>query len=88
MDFSGLKLVLGGGMATQKSVVEKWHEITGNWILEAYGLTETSPAASINHPENEGFNGTIGLRIASTEIDVAGEDGKLLRQDGGGERGG
>ena len=84
LDFSSLKLVLGGGMAVQKVVAERWKVITGVPLIEAYGLTETSPAATINPLNLAAYNGTIGLPIPSTEV--------ILRDDSGqtvpiGERG-
>jgi long-chain acyl-CoA synthetase len=77
VDFSGLKISLGGGMAVQKAVAEQWKKVTGNVLTQAWGLTETSPAACINPFEIEEFNGSIGLPIPSTEIsarDDAGND--------------
>lgn len=68
IDFSHLKLTLGGGMAVQKSVAEKWKTITGKALIEAYGLTETSPAACMNPMDLKEFNGFIGLPISSTEV--------------------
>ena len=84
LDFSTLKGALGGGMATQRAVSEKWREVTGTPLVEAYGLTETSPAACINPMDIEGFNGCIGLPISSTDCAVMTDDGELLPQ---GERG-
>jgi len=69
LDFSGLKVVVGGGAAVQKPVAEKWQQMTGRYLTEAYGLTETSPAASIN-PLGTPWNGTIGLPISSTEFSI------------------
>ena len=69
LDFSGLKVVVGGGAAVQKPVAEKWQQVTGRYLTEAYGLTETSPAASIN-PLGTPWNGTIGLPISSTEFSI------------------
>jgi long-chain acyl-CoA synthetase len=84
LDFSSFKGALGGGMAVQRAVAERWKEVTGTPLVEAYGLTETSPAACINPMDIEGFNGCIGLPISSTECGVIDEAGKLLPQ---GERG-
>ena len=69
LDFSALKVVVGGGAAVQKPVAEKWQQVTGRYLTEAYGLTETSPAASIN-PLGTPWNGTIGLPISSTEFSI------------------
>ncbi len=79
LDFSGLKLTLGGGMAVQRAVADRWKSITGCPLLEAYGLTETSPGACIN-PLIEGFeyNGTAGLPIPSTVITIRDDDCRIL----------
>jgi len=84
LDFSNFKGALGGGMAVQRAVAEKWKEVTGTPLIEAYGLTETSPAACINPMDIEGFNGCIGLPISSTECGIMNDEGDLLPQ---GERG-
>ncbi|HUX23631.1 MAG TPA: AMP-binding protein [Burkholderiales bacterium] len=73
LDFSGLKVIVGGGAAVLKPVAEKWQQVTGHHITEAYGLTETSPAASIN-PLGAPWNGSIGLPISSTEFSIRGDD--------------
>ncbi len=70
LDFSVLRLTLGGGMAVQKRVAEEWKRVTGVPLVEAYGLTETSPAATINPLEIEDYNGSIGLPIPSTEVSI------------------
>jgi len=85
LDFSTLKGALGGGMAVQRAVAEKWREVTGSPLVEAYGLTETSPAACINPMDIEGFNGYIGLPIPSTECAVMNDEGELLSQGEVGE---
>src|SRR5690625_7627354 len=68
VDFSRLRLTLGGGMAVQRAVAERWKKITGCSLLEAYGLTETSPAACINPLDLPDYNGSIGLPIPSTDV--------------------
>jgi long-chain acyl-CoA synthetase len=78
IDLSNLRLTLGGGMAVQRAVAERWKEITGTTLLEAYGLTETSPAATINPVDLEAYNGSIGLPISSTEVVIRDDDGKDL----------
>ena len=78
LDFSSLKLVLGGGMAVQRAVAERWAKVTGVTLVEAYGLTETSPAACINPMDLPEYNGCIGLPISSTEAAILGEDGRWL----------
>ena len=76
LDFSNLRMTLGGGMAVQRAVAEKWKQVTGVPLIEAYGLTETSPAASINPMNMKDYNGAIGLPISSTECQVINDDGK------------
>ena len=76
VDFSRLKLTLGGGMATQKAVAEKWKKITGTPIVEAYGLTEASPGVCCNPLNIEAYSGGIGLPVPSTEIELRDADGK------------
>ena len=78
VDFSSLSITLGGGMAVQQSVAEEWKQVTGCPLVEAYGLTETSPAACINPITMKDFNGAIGLPISSTEACVKDENGKQL----------
>ena len=78
LDFSHLRAALGGGMAVQKSVALKWKEVTGKPLIEAYGLTETSPAATINPLDLAEFNGAIGLPISSTEIVIRDDLGNDL----------
>ena len=75
LDFSSLRLTIGGGMAVQEAVAKKWQSVTGNPIVQAYGLTETSPAAVINPLEVTGFSGSIGLPIPSTEVRICDDDG-------------
>ena len=78
IDLSKLRLTLGGGMAVQRAVAERWKQITGVTLIEAYGLTETSPAASMNPLDLPEYNGCIGLPISSTEIAIRDDDGKDL----------
>lgn len=79
LDFSSLRITIGGGMAVQRAVAEQWREVTGTPLIQAYGLTETSPAAVINpfidHAE---FTGAIGLPISSTEVSIMDDDGNQL----------
>ncbi|MFP4207675.1 MAG: AMP-binding protein [Wenzhouxiangella sp.] len=75
LDFSNLRLTLGGGMAVQRAVADKWKATTGVTLVEAYGLTETSPAACINPMDLADYNGAIGLPISSTECRVIDGDG-------------
>ncbi|WP_210399101.1 AMP-binding protein [Steroidobacter denitrificans] len=77
VDFSALRITLGGGMAVQRSVAERWKRVTGNTLTQAWGLTETSPAACIN-PFTIEYNGSIGLPISSTEISIRDDAGQAL----------
>jgi long-chain acyl-CoA synthetase len=78
LDFKPLVLSLGGGMAIQKGVAERWKKVTGNNITEGYGLSETSPVATANKPSGTEFTGTIGLPLPSTDISIRDDDGKEL----------
>jgi long-chain acyl-CoA synthetase len=69
LDFGQVKFSLGGGTAVQRAVAERWQKVTGSRLVEAYGLTETSPAACIN-PLDAEYNGTIGVPIPSTEVSI------------------
>ncbi|HEX6794440.1 MAG TPA: long-chain-fatty-acid--CoA ligase [Casimicrobiaceae bacterium] len=75
LDFSTLRIALGGGMAVQEAVAKRWKAITGVSLVEAYGLTETAPAATMNPLDLPEFNGSIGLPISSTDV--------VLRDDAG-----
>ncbi|HXH29402.1 MAG TPA: AMP-binding protein [Bacteriovoracaceae bacterium] len=79
LDFSALKVALGGGMAVQKSVAERWKAVTGKPLVEAYGLTETSPAACINPMSLQDYNGFIGLPIPSTVVAIKDDDGRGVK---------
>jgi long-chain acyl-CoA synthetase len=68
LDFSHLHITLGGGMAVQETVATRWHAITGVPLLEAYGLTETSPAVCINPLSARHYTGSVGLPISSTQV--------------------
>ena len=85
VDFSGLKLTLGGGMATQKAVAEKWKTITGTPIVEAYGLTEASPGVCCNPINIPAYTGSIGLPVPSTDIELRDENGREVAQGQPGE---
>ena len=84
LDFSNLRVSLGGGMAVQRAVAERWKEVTGNVLTQAWGLTETSPAACINLPGAD-FNGSIGLPISSTVVTIRDDAGNDLPQGQSGE---
>ena len=75
LDFSSLRMTLGGGMAVQRAVAERWKKVTGCTLAEAYGLTETSPAVCINPLTLADYNGSIGLPISSTEVNIQSDDG-------------
>ena len=79
LDFSALRMSLGGGMAVQRAVADRWKSVTGRPLLEAYGLTETSPGACIN-PFVEGaeYNGYAGLPISSTIVTIRDDEGRML----------
>jgi len=76
VDFSGLRVANGGGMAVQEAVAKKWLEKTGCPIIEGYGLSETSPSATCNPTDTDAFSGTIGLPLPSTEIAIRDDDGR------------
>ena len=78
LDFSKLKLSLGGGMAVQRYVAEEWRKVTGCTLVEAYGLTESAPAITINPVKLPEFNGAIGLPLPSTEVSIRDSEGNEL----------
>ena len=77
IDFSALRVCIGGGMAVQPAVAKEWRERTGSPVLQGYGLTETSPAAIVN-PIGAEFTGAIGLPLPSTDVSIRDDDGKDL----------
>ena len=78
LDFSRLHLSLGGGMAVQRAVAERWKKVTGVTLVEAYGLTETSPAACMNPLDLKDYNSSIGLPIPSTDVAIWSEENQPL----------
>ncbi|SNS14926.1 long-chain acyl-CoA synthetase [Belliella buryatensis] len=84
LDFSSLKIAVGGGMAVQKATAEKWQKVTGTPLAEGYGLTETSPVATCNAIDGTERIGTIGVPLPHTNVKVIDDDGKVL---GVGEKG-
>jgi len=85
LDFSPLKITVGGGMAVQRSVAEQWQRITGCFLSEGYGLTETSPVVTVNPLDGSGKLGTIGLPVPSTDIRVVDSQGNVMNAGGVGE---
>ena len=75
LDFSKLRMALGGGMAVQRPVAERWQQVTNTRLLEGYGLTECSPMVSLSPYNQESYNGTIGLPAPSTDIRIVKDDG-------------
>jgi len=78
LDFRSLKVALGGGMAVQAAVSERWRQVTGRHICQGFGLTETAPVATANLPGSLEFNGSIGYPVPSTEISIRDDDGNAL----------
>jgi len=76
LDFSGLKICNGGGMAVQQAVAERWLKVTGCPIIEGYGLSETAPVATCNPGDATEFSGTIGLPLPSTEVAIVDDAGQ------------
>jgi long-chain acyl-CoA synthetase len=85
LDFSSLKVALGGGMAVQAAVSERWRQVTGRHICQGWGLTETSPVGTANLPGSTEFNGSIGYPLPSTEISIRDDDGNALPVGASGE---
>ena len=85
IDFKPLLLTVGGGMAVQQAVAERWRQVTGSIIAEGYGLSETSPVATANRFDGKEFTGTIGLPMPSTIIAIRDEDGKDVKPGDVGE---
>ncbi|MEO2279910.1 long-chain-fatty-acid--CoA ligase FadD [Pseudoalteromonas pernae] len=76
IDFSGLKMSLGGGMAVQRPVAERWQKVTGTRLVEGYGLTECSPLVTVSPYDLDGYNGSIGLPAPSTDIKLVLDNGE------------
>ena len=85
IDFSELVISNGGGMAVQQATAAKWLKITGCPVIEGYGLSETSPAATVNRPDLTEFSGTIGLPLPSTDISIRDDDGREVSMGEPGE---
>lgn len=79
LDFSNFKFALGGGMAVQRPVAEKWQKVTGHVLLEGYGLTECCPVVSINYPTiTPEYTGSIGMPVPSTDVKLMDDDGNVV----------
>ena len=78
LDFSSLKIAVGGATAVQRAVAESWKAVTGVPLLEGYGLSEASPAVSVNPLSNSDYNGSIGLPLPSTDVAICDEQGRML----------
>ena len=78
IDFSSLKITAGGGMAVQRPVAEQWQKVTGCFLSEGYGLTETSPVATSNPYDGAGRLGTIGIPVPSTDIRIVDDQGNIM----------
>ena len=85
LDFSNLKMSLGGGMAVQRPVAEKWQKVTSSKLMEGYGLTECAPLVTICPWDLDGYNGSIGLPAPSTELKIALENGQEAGKGESGE---
>ncbi len=85
LDFSKVKVCVGGGMAVQKAVADKWKQVTGKVLLEGYGLTETSPSATMNPLTLTDYSGAIGLPLPSTLVSIRDDDKKEVAQGEPGE---
>jgi len=85
IDFSPLKISFGGGMAVQRPVAEQWQRVTGCFLAEGYGMTESSPVVTANPLDGTGRVGTIGLPVPSTEVRIVDTQGNVLGPDGTGE---
>jgi long-chain acyl-CoA synthetase len=76
LNFSSLRIAVSGGMATQAAIAKKWQQVTGNTLLEGYGLTEASPVVTVNPPQLNTFSGSIGLPIPATNVSIRDEQGQ------------
>lgn len=75
LDFSTLRLSVGGGASVQQAVAERWEKLTGKHLLEGYGLTESSPLVSVNPYDLKHYSGSIGLPVSSTDVRIIDDDG-------------
>jgi long-chain acyl-CoA synthetase len=85
LDFSHLKFSLGGGMAVQRPVAERWQQVTGGLLLEGYGLTECCPTVTVNPPQLKAYKGSIGMPVPSTDIKLVDDEGNEVPMGEAGE---
>ncbi len=85
LDFSKLRVSVSGAMALQKSVADRWRQVTGCPLIEGYGLTETSPVVSVNPIDGSGKFGTVGLPVPSTDVRIVDDNGRICNYDEPGE---
>ncbi|MBW8904078.1 MAG: long-chain-fatty-acid--CoA ligase [Betaproteobacteria bacterium] len=78
LDFSHLKIAVGGGMAVQKAVADRWKQVTGSTLIEGYGLTETAPAATANPLDLAEYSGSIGVPMPSTDVEIRDDNDRTL----------
>jgi long-chain acyl-CoA synthetase len=85
IDFSHLVATVGGGMAVQAAVAERWHSLTGCALTQGWGLTETSPVATVEKLDKIHFTGAIGLPLPSTEVSLRNDEGQAVGDEATGE---
>ncbi|MBD1559085.1 long-chain-fatty-acid--CoA ligase FadD [Vibrio sp. S9_S30] len=85
LDFSRMNIAVGGGMAVQRAVADKWKSITGGFLLEGYGLTECAPLVAANPHDSTEYSGAIGLPVPSTDVRIIDDEGNVLPNDQVGE---
>jgi long-chain acyl-CoA synthetase len=85
VDFSNLRVTCGGGMAVQKPVAEKWQDVTGCFLAEGFGMTESSPVVTANPFDGTGKIGSIGIPLPSTDVRIADDNGNILGPNQAGE---
>lgn len=85
LDFTNFKFGLGGGMAVQRPVAERWQKVTGTVLLEGYGLTECAPVVTVNPPQLDAYKGSIGMPVPSTDIMLMDESGNEVAPGESGE---
>ena len=85
LDFTNFKFGLGGGMAVQRPVAERWQKVTGTVLLEGYGLTECAPVVTVNPPQLDAYKGSIGMPVPSTDIMLMDENGNEVAPGESGE---